>query len=273
MSGGVWSVVNGLRPTNPRTHKSRRPCALCGTVTKLTKTHIPPKAAFNSGLGRRAMVDGNNNLVLDSGKLGGLSPYGHCEGCRAATSPWDDEYISWAHTITGAIVTSPAVDTRPVLRVAAQEARPGRFARAALAGMTVLAEDLWETHPVFVESVRTGAPLTASTGLRFLVGVTTRVARAEISGGHGGVLATVPLGGSVQVPEPRKTLSAMVHFRPFSLVLVDPESAPDYPHVDCTSWLEFGVEDVVAPFALELPCVRIISAIVATAGDYEPALV
>lgn len=219
------------------------------------------------------MVDADDNLVLDSGKLGGLSPYGHCEGCRAATSPWDDEYISWAHTIAGAIVTSKAVDTRPHLRVAAPNARPGRFARAALAGMAVLAENLWKTHPEFVECVRTGRPLTVDTGLRFLVGVTTRVSRAEISGGHGGVLATLPLSASMKVPEPRKTLSAMVHFGPFSLVLVDAESAPDYPHVDCTSWLEFGVEDTVAPFALELPCVRIVSAVIATASDYEPALV
>lgn len=271
-AGRRWSSMSGFQPMNPKTHRRRGPCALCGTVTKLTKTHIPPKAAFNKGLGRRAMVDGNNNLVLDSGKLGGVSPYGHCEECRAATSPWDDEYIAWAQSFAAAIVTSKAVDTRRVLRVAAREARPGRFARAALAGMAVLAEGMRETHPAFVESIRTGTPLTADTGLRFLVGVTPREERAEISGGHRGLLVTVPLDGSVQV-QPRKTLSAMVQRVPFSLVLVDAKSAPSYPHVDCTSWLELGVGDVVAPFALELPCVRITSAVIATADDFEPALV
>jgi len=265
--------MSGFQPTNPRTHKSRGPCALCGKVTKLTKTHVPPKAAFNKGLGRRAMVDGGNNLVLDRGKGGGLSPYGHCEECRAATSPWDDEYILWVKSLAEVIVTSEAVDTRPVLRLGAREARPGRFARAALAGMAVLAEGMYATHPVFTESIRTGAPLTADTGIRFLVGVTPREERAEISGGHGGLLASVPLDGSVKVPEPRKTLSAMVQWVPFSLVLVDTESAPSYPHVDCTSWLSRGVDEVVAPFALELPCVRITSAVIATADDYEPALV
>ncbi|TDC47089.1 hypothetical protein E1212_25225 [Jiangella ureilytica] len=240
---------------------------------KLTKTHIPPRAAFNNGLGRRMMVGPDNTLVLDRGKLGGLALYGHCEDCRAATSPWDDEYIGWARSIADVLLDSEAVGTRPVIQVGAREVRPGRFARSALAGMTVLAENLWQTHPEFVESSRTGAPLTVDAGMRFLVGVTPLNERAEISGGHGGVLMSVPMAASADVAEPVMTLSAMVHWPPFSLVLVDARVAPTYPHVDCTSWLEWGVDDIVSPFALELPCVRIVSPIIATGRDYQPAVV
>lgn len=264
--------MNGFSPTNPRTHSDRGPCALCGTVTTLTKSHIPPRAAYNDGVGRRMMVGPDGSHLLESrGRPGGLALYGHCEACRAATSPWDGEYISWVASFAGVIVDSEALGRRAVLQVGAREARPGRFARAALAGMVVLAENLWHTHPEFVESVRTGAPLTSDAGMRFLMGVTPSEERAEISGAHLRVVASVPLDGS-SPPEPLKTLSAMVQWPPFSLVLVDSEVAPTYPHADCTSWLEFGLDEVVAPFAVQLPCVRLISKIVSTAQDYEYAL-
>lgn len=238
--------MNGFQPTNSRTHDVRGPCALCGTVAKLTKTHVPPRAAYNDGVGWRMMVGPDGSHVLESrGRAGGVAPYGHCEKCRGATSPWDDEYISWARSFAGAIVDSKAVGRRPVLQVGAREARPGRFARGALAGMVVLAENLWQTHPEFVESVRTGSPLTADAGMRFLMGVTPREERAEISGAHLRVLASAPLDGSPP-PKALKTLSAMVQWPPFSLVLVDSDVAATYPHVDCTSWLELGVEEVVS---------------------------
>lgn len=271
--GVVAGVMSGFQPTNPRTHRDRGPCALCGEVTKLTKTHIPPKKAFNDGVGRRMVVGLDGSYVLESkGRAGGLAPYGHCEQCRAATSPWDDEYLSWAKSFTVAMVSSEEVGTRPLLKVGAAEARPGRFARAALAGMVVLAEGLWRTNPEFVESIRTGSPITDDAGMRLLMGVTPRVERAELSGAHGRVMVTVPLDESPPA-EPLKTLSAMVQWPPFSLVLVDSDVAPSYPHVDVTSWLAWRVDEMVAPFAVELPCLRLASAIVATARDYEPALI
>ena len=137
--------------------------------------------------------------------------------------------------------------------------------------MVVLAENLWQTHPEFVEAVRTGEPLSADAGMRFLMGVTPWEERREIHGAHQRVVASVPLDGS-PAAGPEKTLSAMVQWAPFSLVLVDSEVAPTYPHVDCTSWLEFGVDDVV-PLSLRLPCLRVVSDWVATARDYEHSLV
>jgi hypothetical protein len=264
--------MSGFQPTNPRTHKPRRPCALCGKVATLTKTHIPPNAAFNDDPGRRMMVGPNGQYKLESSpKAGGLAPYGHCEECRAATSPWDDEYILWAKSVVKLLVESPDARRRPVVPLSAPEVRPGRFARAALAGMVVLAENLWRTHPAFVESVRTGAPLASDAGMRFLVGVTPWEERRVIHGCHGRVLASVPLDGSMPA-EPRKTLSAMVQWAPFSLILADSDVAPSFPHVDCTSWLELGVDDV-AEVSMLLPCMRLIGEHGVTARDYEHALV
>ncbi|MCE0485872.1 hypothetical protein [Ornithinimicrobium sediminis] len=169
------------------------------------------------------------------------------------------------------LVESPAARRRRVVQFAAPRVRPGRFARAALAGMVVLAENLWQTHPDFVEAVRTGEPLSADAGMRFLMGVTPWEERREIHGAHRRVAASVLLDGSPPA-KPEKTLSAMVQWAPFSLVLVDSEVAATYPHTDCTPWLEFGVNEVV-PLSLQLPCVRIVSDWVATARDYEHSLV
>ena len=103
------------------------------------------------------------------------------------------------------------------------------------------------------------------------MGVTPWEERREIHGAHQRVVASVSLDGS-QTGKSEKTLSAMVQWAPFSLVLVDSEVAPTYPHVDCTSLLEFGVADV-APLSLQLPCMRMVSDWAATARDYEHSLV
>lgn len=41
------SEQEGFRPTGGRAKGGR--CALCGAQAKLTKAHVPPKAAFNKG--------------------------------------------------------------------------------------------------------------------------------------------------------------------------------------------------------------------------------
>lgn len=266
--------MSGFQPTNPRTHKRRGPCALCGTVTKLTLTHIPPRAAFNDGAGRRTVAGPDGQYTLESkARLGGLALYGHCDPCRAATSPWDDEYIDWAKHVLTLLVQSPDARRRATVSLTAPEVRPGRFARAALAGMVVLAEGLWKTHPDFVEAVRTGSLLTEDVGMRFLVGITPWEERREVHGCHNRVVASLSLNGATSsLPEPAKTLSALVQWAPFSLILADSDIAPSFSHVDCTDWLALGVDDV-ADVGMLLPVMRLIGQHGATYRDYEHALV
>jgi len=40
------------------------------------------------------------------------------------------------------------------------------------------------------------------------------------------------------------TISAVMHFPPFSLLLADRQLVSSLPHVDCTEWLQLGVEDL-----------------------------
>lgn len=259
-----------LRPTNPRSHERRGPCALCGTVAELTATHVPPKAAYNDGDSQRSMYDADNNLVMSRPRSGGIRTWGHCETCRRITSPWDDEYIGWAGFFAGGLLDSPNAGTRPGLTGAMDTARPGRFARAAIAGLTTGAEGLYATHRSFVEDIVAGRTLTADPDLRFLVGVTPAIEKVYVGGGHRGMEFTISLdpAGPAEVVESKLTLSALIHHPPFSLLLVDPTTGPEYPHVDCTHWLTLDVEEVVTDFQFDFPGVKLSSPVVATAESF-----
>lgn len=265
-----------LRPTNPRTHERRTPCALCGTVAALTDTHVPPRAAFNTGEARRSMYDVDGNMLMSRPRGGGIRNWGHCETCRQLTSPWDDDYIGWAHMFAGGLLDSPRVGERTSVAGVMPRARPGRFARAAIAGLTTGAEGLYATHRRFVEDIVAGRPLTGDPDLRFLVAVTPAEERTYVGGGHRGLAATISVSssGAAEVTEQKATLSALIHFPPFSLLLVDPETAREYLHVDCTHWLELGVDQVVTDFEFAFPAVRLApTVIVATAESFQPAIV
>lgn len=244
------------RPLSDRTHEKRGPCALCGNVTDLTDTHVPPRAAFNQGLAYRpTIVKTYNGDVIDRGRQrqGGIRTWGHCPRCHAETSKWDDEYIKWARASADILVArrgNGLSDPGPI-PVRLPCARPARFIRAALAGMAAAARDLNVTHPDVVAAIRTGRPVDPPADLRFLVAFTdTR--HPTVQGIHGGLSITVPvrshtvrhhsgldiIGG---LNEP--TLSAITHFPPFSLILADAAIARRYPHEDHTDWLAEDADD------------------------------
>lgn len=87
--------------------------------------------------------------------------------------------------------------------------------------------------------------------------------------------ATIGLttSGSAEVVESKQTISAIIHFPPFSLLLVDPTTAHEYPHADCTHWLVFSVDEVVTDFEFALPGVKTVSSMVATAESFTATTV
>lgn len=153
---------------------------MCGTVAQLTDTHVPPRAAFNKGDARRSMYNAEGNLVMSRPRSGGIRIWGHCETCRAVTSPWDDEYIGWARMFAGGLLDSPNVGARPGLTGVMPRARPGRFARAAIAGLTTGAEGLHSTHHSFLGDIVAGRQLAGDADLRFLVAVTPTVEQTYV---------------------------------------------------------------------------------------------
>lgn len=256
------------RPTNPRTHHRDGLCALCGQQAQLTDTHVPPRAAFNSGRVSRSVVEESESgdlLVNDRPRDGGNRVWGHCTTCHHATSAFDEEYVAWANAGAAAIVGLARHERPSDTPIRLLGARPGKFIRAALAGMAAVAESLHQTHPALIAAIRSGNAIEPPVDLRFLAGLTPVSDAARVVGGHRGVLATIPLNGQpVRHPSglhvtggwTEHTPSAVIHWPPFSLVLVHADGAARYPHVDQTDWLRESADADPRDVDLAWPTVR-----------------
>lgn len=246
----------GFVPTGERNKIGR--CSLCGARAQLTNAHVPPRAAFNSGSFAWGGTYADRQLSYGRPKLGGASRYAHCESCRAATSPWDDEYIHWAYTFAGNLLNSSDKGQREQIVGKLRDVRPGRFIRSAIAGMTALAPTLIDTHPELVRMVREGVPGKPPEDLRFLVAVVPDGTAAHVEGSHGAVVVRMPLGSNDgdSISADMSSISATIHFPPFSLLLAHRSLADALPHADCTEMLELGVEEV-AEVAISLPIVTL----------------
>lgn len=227
----------------------------------LTKAHVPPRAAFNAGNFRWGGTTSDSRLSYGRPQLGGANRPAHCQSCRARTSPWDDEYIRWAHCFAGNLVGSQWKGERTQIVGELNGVRPGRFIRAAIAGMTALTPNLIDSHPELVRMVRDGTPGEAPSGIRFLAAIAPNGSRAHLEGNHGGVLVHLArnnVGGEWDETT-APSLSSVIHFAPFSLLLADRQLVDSYPHVDCTEWLQLGVEEL-ANVSLVLPVIDLPSA-------------
>lgn len=244
----------GFRPTG-RQRKAGR-CALCGNAATLTKAHVPPKAAFNHGEFVWGGTTADDRLVYGRAKLGGANRYAHCEVCRANTSPWDDEYIRWAHCFASHLVWSPSKGQRTHITGELTGVRPGRFIRAAISGMTALAPNLITSRPDLIRLVREGTAVEPPEDIRFLVGVAPNGSQIHVEGSHEALVVRMSHdsenGEWTAATAP--AISAVIHFAPFSLILADRQLVDSFPHVDCTEWLQLGVDDL-ANVSVALPVV------------------
>lgn len=244
----------GFRPAGRQAKTGR--CTLCGKIASLTRAHVPPKAAFNRGDFRWGGTTPGSNLVYGRTQFGGANRYAHCEACRSSTSPWDDEYIRWAHCFVGHLICSPSRGERTHITGELVDVRPGRFIRAAIAGMTALTPTLIDSHPTLVSAVREGTPAEPPEDIRLLVAIAPGGSRAHIEGSHDALVVRMAQDKETNEWATATTpaVSAVVHFAPFSLLLADRRLASSFPHADCTEFLQLGVEDV-ASVSLVLPVV------------------
>lgn len=244
----------GFRPTGRQAKTGR--CTLCGRATKLTKAHVPPKAAFNGGDFSWGGTTSDSSLSYGRAQLGGANRYAHCEACRARTSPWDDEYIRWAHCFAGHLLRSPWKGQRSEIAGELRDVRPGRFIRAAIAGMTALTPNLIDSHPDLVRMVSQGTPGEPPEDIRFLTAIAPNGSRAHLEGSHEALVVRMShdSGSSEWATTTTPAVSAVIHFAPFSLLLADHQLVSSFPHADCTDWLQLGVEDL-ANVSLVLPVV------------------
>lgn len=244
----------GFRPSGQQARTGK--CTLCGSRAKLTQAHVPPKAAFNRGSFAWGGTTADNRLAYGRPRLGGASRYAHCEACRASTSPWDDEYIRWAHCFAGHLLHSQWKGQRTHITGELTDVRPGRFIRAAIAGMTALTPNLIDSHADLVRIVREGIPAQPPEGMRFLAAIAPDRSPAHVEGSHEALVVRMSQDSDSGEWATATTpaASAVIHLAPFSLLLAERQLVDSFPHVDCTEWLQLGVDDI-ANVRIALPIV------------------
>jgi hypothetical protein len=123
--------------------------------------------------------------------------------------------------------------------------------------MTALTPKLIDSHPDLVWAVRHGVAAPAPEGIRFLAAIAPDGAAAVLEGAHEGLAVKLSRDGGRDdewTAATTPTISAVIHFPPFSLLLADRQLVSALPHADCTDWLELGVDDL-AEVSLALPVV------------------
>lgn len=118
--------------------KGLRPCGLCGDMRKMTKTHVPPQTAGNTGTVERASDLISRDGVRRPGRWnrGGLWVRGLCEACnQLAGRRYDHAYGDFARALTTASrARAPGLIVSPS-HVPPVQLAPGLASRCILIGM------------------------------------------------------------------------------------------------------------------------------------------
>lgn len=209
-------VTSGGPPSNlglDLRRRGTRPCGVCGEVREMTKAHVPPQAAGNTGQVTSAstrIVEG----VLGPGRFstGGLWLRGLCRDCNSvAGGEYDPAYADFSRGIESFMRFSsrghlPHPQAAPAVSVS-----PGRVARCVLFGLFGISPNLRVIFPDLADALRRQDP-----HIKMPDGVSLRWA---LYGGRRARLAG-PIHAHRVLGRPEAYLtSAEIYFRPLAWVL------------------------------------------------------
>jgi hypothetical protein len=154
---------------------NRDHCRLCGNTDtdRLSKTHVPPRGAGNRNAATRVVetVDEHQAVWIehDTPRDGGAYGYWFCRDCNGTTGRWDEAYISWVRQLAGRLAPNRRARTVAFDLVG----WPGAIARAMWAWMFALDPNLPRDHPLLVNAILSGDPVSPPANLKLLLAATT----------------------------------------------------------------------------------------------------
>ena len=221
-------------------------CGLCGEAKQLSKTHVPPKAAGNSGKASRSGVNLNTGeLVQSRPREGGAWGYFLCEECNGATGNWDETLIEFVLEAGAHLLDEPNLE--PITLQGQARWYRGRLVRSLLAGMFALSRGLQGQHPGLAKAVISGDAFEMPGNLDIAMAFTLDLPIIAVHQA-GGVV--VPPRGNGQLPP------CLIHSPPISAALVEP-GTPKLPHVSIGHWLEHSADDLTGS-PLTVPFVTLV---------------
>ncbi len=231
-------------------------CGLCGYVGKLSKTHIPPKAAGNQGRARRLLelIDEHGSSFIQLKNFGtGGGGWGRwlCTDCNQKTGEWDDEYGNWSRNL---VLGLHSAGVRPgrELPMHLRDVAPGAVVRAMWAWMFALDPNLRQAQPDLAAAVLSGDPVEPPSDLKLVIGATTSLG-IWVSGQVGGHAFRTPVdrnrgyatasgirvAGTEEVDAPEVAISSP----PFVELLAEVGDEMRVPYTDTADWLREGAGD------------------------------
>lgn len=228
--------------------KGSRICGLCGEYRKMTRAHVPPQAAGNTGDVTSATVRVcNSERTTGRPKAGGMWLRGLCRDCNGlAGENYDAAYGDFAAGLTryfGARthLFLPAAEPAPPVWVA-----PGRVARSVLIGMFATTPHLRTIFPGLAHDLQHRRP-----HITMPDGATLRMALYRSRSTR---LASMAYGMRVLTHRQHYNVFSEIYFRPLAWTLSPNDDRLDgaglgesavssWPVVD--QWLQYG-DDVTA---------------------------
>ncbi|MFG2276032.1 hypothetical protein ACGFNY_40510 [Streptomyces chartreusis] len=228
--------------------KGARICGLCGEYRKMTKAHVPPQAAGNTGAVTSATPRVHNNeRTSGRPKLGGMWLRGLCLECNnLAGKNYDAAYGDFAGRLMGSFrartrLLLPAFEPAPPVSVA-----PGRVARSVMIGMFATTPHLRKMFPGLAHDLQHRRP-----HITMPDGATLRMALYPSRRTR---LASMSWGMRVTTQRQHYNVFSEIFFRPLAWTLSPSDDRLDaaelgesvldgWPVVD--HWLQYG-DDVTA---------------------------
>jgi hypothetical protein len=216
-----------------RSRKRRYPCGLCGTKTQLTRTHVPPQCAGNTGLVyRRFWISRDQTLSHGRPQIGGLHVYGLCKKCNGIQALYDPAYCELARALYPCWIRGEVALPGGRMELPNPQIAPGAVARSVLVSMFGLNANLRMMYPQLAESLHQQAdsiqlPVDVQLRLALARGTTARV--------------TGPIfGHSIRTRIGFSTM-AQIYFPPLAWQLADnnPPAIPNGPSLlDRQGWAD-----------------------------------
>ena len=165
--------------------RERRHCGLCGKLELLSRTHVPPQSAGNTGQVTRGATEIRQGIRRqERQRVGGLWVRGLCRACNTlAGSDCDPAYADFAQRMLAYQRTS-AVLGIPGRNVPALNVAPALVARSVLFGMFAINTNLREIAPELAIALLENHPsATLPAGIRLRV---ARISgrRARVTGAY-----------------------------------------------------------------------------------------
>ncbi len=236
-----------------RTATGKYKCGLCGQKKRMSRAHVPPQCAGNTGLVTRShLLVRGNEVAAGRADVGGLHFRGLCRECNTEVGSYDKAYGDFANAMRPLWVKDWQLELPEVVAVPDIIIRPGDVARSVIGGVAAASPMLRERWPILTEALRSGGAAVLPDALSLRLALARGVS-ARVSGAFAGFHVIGPRRRFTATGRPIGISSlGSTYFPPLAWELVHsgPTLLDEYKWADASNWIQYDIGEVVPLRAL-----------------------